>query len=341
MQVPEGQSTESLSLGVLATRFGLRLRGDPELMVNRVASLSNAESGSLSFLMNYRGSRYRKLLETTRATAVLVVPADEQICPVAALVDSNPYLAFAHIAAVLHPQPIVNSGVHPSAVIASDARIAPTASVGAYTIIESNVHIGDRVVIGPGCFIQQGTHIHQDALLVGKVTVYSRVHIGKRCIVHAGVVLGSDGFGFAKDSGTGSWAKVPQLGGVRIGDDVEIGANTTIDRGTLDDTVIGDGVKLDNQIQVGHNTVIGAHSAVAGCVGIAGSTTIGKRCMIGGGVGIAGHLSIADDVVITGYSLITKSIKTSGSYSSGMPAVESATWRRVVARMRRLAQVTR
>ncbi len=328
---------ESLSLGVLASRFNLRLRGDPDLLVNRVASLSNAESGSVSFLIDHRGSPYKKRLEATRATAVLLAPADEHNCPVAALVDPNPYLAFARIAAVLHPQPALNAGVHPSAVIASTARIAPTACVGAFSIVESDVDIGDRVVIGPGCFIQQGTRIQEDALLVGKVTVYSKVCIGKRSIVHAGVVLGADEFGFAKDGNTGRWAKVPQLGGVRIGDDVEIGANTTIDRGTLDDTVIEDGVKLDNQIQVGHNSVIGAHSAVAGCVGIAGSTTIGKRCMIGSGVGIAGHLSIADDVVITGYSLITKSLKTSGSYSSGMPAVKSSTWRRMVGHMRRSA----
>ncbi|MGC1522126.1 MAG: UDP-3-O-(3-hydroxymyristoyl)glucosamine N-acyltransferase, partial [Steroidobacteraceae bacterium] len=182
--------------------------------------------------------------------------------------------------------------------------------------------------------VQRGASVGADTCLISRVNLYAGVRIGRRCIVHAGAVIGADGFGFAPDAG--SWVKVPQVGGVRIGDDVEIGANTTIDRGAIDDTVVENGVKLDNQIQVGHNVTIGAHTAVAGCVGISGSTTIGRRCMIGGGVGMAGHLTIADDVVVTGYSLVTASIREAGSYSSGMPAVETRLWRRMVAHLRRL-----
>ena len=319
------------SLGDLAVRFGLVLRGEPSLRVSRVATLSHAGPGALSFLAN---PRYRKQLESTRATAVLVGPEYEAGCPVAALIDPNPYLAYARIADLLHPQAHPAAGIHPTAVVSVSARIAASANVGPQAVIEDDVDIGERVVVGPGCIVQKGAHIGADSRLVSRVNLYAGVRIGQRCILHAGAVVGADGFGFAPDAGT--WVKVPQVGSVMIGDDVEIGANTTIDRGAIDDTVVGHGVKLDNQIQVGHNVTIGAHTAVAGCVGISGSTTIGQRCMIGGGVGIAGHLTIADDVMVTGVSLVSASIKHAGSYSSGMPAVETRMWRRMVARLRRL-----
>jgi len=206
--------------------------------------------------------------------------------------------------------------------------------VGPLAVIEDDVDIGERVFVGPGCIVQRGARLGADSRLIARVNLYAGVRIGQRCIVHAGAVIGADGFGFAPDAGT--WLKVPQVGTVRIGDDVEIGANTTIDRGAIDDTVVEDGVKLDNQIQVGHNVTIGAHTAIAGCVGISGSTSIGRRCMIGGGVGIAGHLTLADDVVVTGCSLVSASIKHAGSYSSGMPTVETRRWRRMVAHLRRL-----
>jgi UDP-3-O-[3-hydroxymyristoyl] glucosamine N-acyltransferase len=206
--------------------------------------------------------------------------------------------------------------------------------VGPLAVIEDDVDVGERVFVGPGCIVQRGAHIGADSRLISRVNVCAGVRIGRRCILHAGAVVGADGFGFAANAGT--WVKVPQVGSVEIGDDVEIGANTTIDRGAIDDTVVEHGVKLDNQIQVGHNVTIGAHTAIAGCVGISGSTTIGRRCMIGGGVGIAGHLTIADDVVVTGCSLVSASIKHPGSYSSGMPAVETRMWRRMVAHLRRL-----
>jgi UDP-3-O-[3-hydroxymyristoyl] glucosamine N-acyltransferase len=319
------------SLGDLAVRFGLGLHGDPGLVVSRVATLSHAEPGALSFLAN---PRYRRQMESTRATAVLVGPDYAASCPVATLIDPNPYLAYARIADLLHPTALPAPGIHPSAVVSVRARVASSASVGALAVIEDEVEIGERVFVGPGCIVQRGARLGADTRLMARVTLYADVHIGRRCIVHAGAVIGADGFGFAPDAGR--WVKVPQVGSVRVGDDVEIGANTTIDRGAIEDTVVENGVKLDNQIQVGHNVTIGAHTAVAGCVGISGSTTIGQRCMIGGGVGIAGHLTIADDVVVTGCSLVSASIRQAGSYSSGMPAVETRMWRRMVAHLRRL-----
>jgi UDP-3-O-[3-hydroxymyristoyl] glucosamine N-acyltransferase len=315
----------------LAVRFGLGLRGEPSLRISRVATLAHAGAGSLSFLAN---PRYRKQMESTHATAVLVGPENADSCRVAALIDSNPYLAYARIADLLHPQATAAAGIHASAVVSPNARIAATASVGPQSVIEDGAEIGERVFVGPGCIVQRGARVEADSRLVSRVTLYPTVRIGRRCILHAGAVIGADGFGFAQDAG--AWVKVPQVGTVRIGDDVEIGANTTIDRGAIDDTVVENGVKLDNQIQVGHNVTIGAHSAIAGCVGISGSTTIGQRCMIGGMVGIAGHLTIADDVVVTGCSLVSASIKQAGSYSSGMPTVETRLWRRMVAHLRRL-----
>ncbi len=319
------------SLGELAVRFGLTLRGDPSLTVARVATLHHAGAGAVSFLAN---ARYRRQLESTRATAVLVAEADAEACPVAALIDPNPYLAYARIAALLHPAAAVQPGVHPSAVIDPGATVPASATVGPFVHIEAGVELGERTQIGAGSTLHAGVRLGEDSRLMARVTLYPRTRIGRRCILHAGVVIGADGFGFAPDSG--GWLKVPQVGGVRIGDDVEVGANTTIDCGAIEDTVIEDGVKLDNQIQVGHNVSIGAHTAIAGCTGISGSTTIGRRCMIGGMVGIAGHLSIADDVIVTGVSLVSASIRAPGSYSSGMPAVETRKWRRMVALLRRL-----
>jgi UDP-3-O-[3-hydroxymyristoyl] glucosamine N-acyltransferase len=322
---------QEFTLGELAVRFGLTLQGEPELKVHSVATLARAESGGLSFLAN---SRYRRQLETTKATAVLVSAEDAAHCPVAALIHPNPYLAYARIAALMHPEVSPAPGIHPSAVVSSRARAAASASIGPLVVVEDDAEIGERVSLGPGCIVQRGARIGADSVLVSRVNLYPGVTLGKRCILHAGAVVGADGFGFAQNSGT--WVKVPQLGSVRIGDDVEIGANTTIDRGAIDDTVVEDGVKLDNQIQVGHNVVIGAHTAIAACTGISGSTVIGQRCMIGGMVGFAGHLTIADDVVVTGCSLVSASIKKSGSYSSGMPTVETRLWRRMVAHLRRL-----
>jgi UDP-3-O-[3-hydroxymyristoyl] glucosamine N-acyltransferase len=224
-------------------------------------------------------------------------------------------------------------------VVADGARIAASAWVGPFCVVEAQASIGARAHVGAGCSILAGASIGDDTRLLPRVTLYPGVRVGARCLLHAGAVLGADGFGFAPDAGT--WTKVPQVGGVRIGDDVEIGANTTIDRGAIGDTIVEDGVKLDNQIQVGHNVVIGEHTAIAACTGISGSTVLGKRCMIGGMVGFAGHLNIADDVAVTGCSLVSASIREPGSYSSGMPTVETRRWRRMVAHLRRFGEKER
>ena len=321
---------EEFSLGELAVRFGLELDGDPDIRVSNVATLSQATPASVSFLAN---SRYRRSLAVTRAGAVVVSAADAKICPVAALVAPNPYLSYARIATLMHPQAETAPGVHPTAVVAPGARVAASAAVGPLAVIEEGAEIGERSVVGPGCVVQRAARLGADTRLVARVDLYPGVVLGDRVLVHAGAVIGADGFGFAPDRG--AWVKVPQVGGVRIGDDVEIGANTTVDRGAIGDTVVEEGAKLDNQIQVGHNVIIGAHTAIAACTGISGSTTIGRRCMIGGMVGFAGHLTIADDVVITGCTLVSASIREAGSYSSGMPAVPTRVWRRMVAHFRR------
>lgn len=324
------------TLGELAVRFGLELAGDPALEVTRVATLQSAGPGCLTFLAN---PRYRRHLATTRATAVVLDPRSAADCPAAALLSPNPYAAFARIAQVLHPEPVAAPGVHASAVVDRGARVAASATVGPQAVIEAGAEVGERALVGPGCVVMQGARIGPDTRLVARVTLYPGVVLGSRCVVHAGVVVGADGFGFAPDRD--GYVKVPQVGAVRIGDDVEIGANTTIDRGAIEDTVVEDGVKLDNLVQVGHNVRIGAHTVVAGCAGISGSTVIGKRCMIGGAVGIVGHLELGDEVIVTGYSMVTRSLPGPGMYSSGLPAIPAADWRRTVARLRRLPSLER
>jgi UDP-3-O-[3-hydroxymyristoyl] glucosamine N-acyltransferase len=322
------------SLGELAARFGLTLRGNPEVVVHSVATLQGATEGTLSFLAN---RKYQRHLATTSASAVVVDAATAEACPVAALVSPNPYATYARIAAVLHPAPTAVAGIHPTAVVDPSATVAATASVAAHVVIEAGCVIGERAVIGAGCYLGPDSRIGADTRLAPRVTLYAGVTIGARGLIHSGVVLGADGFGLAPDRG--GWVKVPQVGGVTIGDDVEIGANTTIDRGAIEDTTIGHDVKLDNQIQIGHNVRIGDHTAIAGCVGVSGSTTIGSRCMIGGAVGIAGHLEIADGVVVTGLTLVSRSLTEAGVYSSATPAMEAGDWRRVVARLRHIDEL--
>jgi UDP-3-O-[3-hydroxymyristoyl] glucosamine N-acyltransferase len=323
-----------LTLGEIAARFGLELRGDPDAVVTGVATLQEARAGTLAFLAN---PKYRRYLAGTAATAVLVDPRAAADCPVAALVTKNPYAAYARIAALLHPEPALPPGVHPAAVVEPGATVAASAHVAALAWVGAGARIGERAVVGPGCVVGNDAQVGDDTRLAARVTLYRGVRIGRRCLVHAGAVIGADGFGIAQDAG--GWVKVPQVGAVTIGDDVEIGAGTTIDRGAIDDTVIEDGVKLDNQIQVGHNVRIGAHTAIAGQAGISGSTTIGKRCLIAGAVGIAGHLEVADDVVVTGLTMVSSSITKPGMYSSGLPAVETGAWRRIVARLHRLDEL--
>jgi UDP-3-O-[3-hydroxymyristoyl] glucosamine N-acyltransferase len=320
-----------VSLGELAVRFGCELRGDPDAQVERVATLAAAEAGTLSFLAN---PRYRSQLAATKATVVVLSAAAAEDCPTATLVSADPYATYARIAALLHPLPALVPGVHPSAIVAPGARIDPSAQVGPLAVIGTNVSLGARCYIGPQCVLDAGVTLAEDVRLVARVTLGPRVQLGARTVVQPGAVIGGDGFGFAPVRGT--WLKVPQVGAVRVGADVEIGANTTIDRGALGDTVLEEGVKLDNLIMIAHNVRIGAHTAIAACTGVSGSTTIGRRCIIGGHCGFAGHISIADDVHITGYSMISRSIEHAGVYSSGIPFEEARTWRRLVARFKRI-----
>jgi UDP-3-O-[3-hydroxymyristoyl] glucosamine N-acyltransferase len=322
----------SIALGELAVRFGCELRGDPEVRVAAVAPLGSAGPGTLSFLSN---PKLAPQLAQTRAAAVVLDARSAAACPAPALISSNPHALFARIAALLHPEPPLKAGVHPSAVIDRQAQIDPSAEVSAYALIGAGAVIGPRCFVGPACLIGDQVQMGADTRLVARVTIAPRVQLGARVLIHPGAVIGADGFGYAREGST--WLKVPQIGAVRIGDDVEIGANTTIDRGAIDDTVIAEGVKLDNQIQVGHNVQIGAHTAIAACTGISGSTRIGARCMIGGACGFAGHLVICDDVVITGMAMVSGSISKPGVYSSGIPIETSRRWRRIVARLKLLA----
>ena len=326
----------SRSLAELAVRHGLELRGDPDARVARVGTLHGAGPDAVSFLAN---PRYRKYLATTRAGAVVVEPAFADACPVPVLVAANPYAAYARIAADLHPAPDFTPGISPGAHVAADAEVAADAGVAPGAVIEAGARVGAGAWVGPNCVVGAGAEIGPGSRLVASVTLCHGVRLGARVLVHPGVVIGADGFGIAREPA--GWTKVPQVGSVVIGDDVEIGANTTIDRGAIEDTVIEDGVKLDNQIQVGHNVRIGAHTVVAGCAGISGSTTVGRNCMIAGAVGIAGHLEIADGVVITGLSMVSHSIREPGVYSGALPLDEAARWRRNAARFRQLDKLAK
>ena len=321
----------AITLGELAVRHGLELAGDPELLVRGVATLAGATPGTLTFCT---GPKYRRLLAATKATAVVLPRELQADCPVAALVSPHPYASYARIASAMHALPDIVPGVAPGACVAASAIIATSAWIGPNAVIGPGAVVGERCSIGPNCVIEEGARLGEDCRLQAGVTICHHVSIGARCVLKAGAVVGSDGFGFAADRD--GFVKVPHLGSVRLGNDVEVGANTTVDRGTIDDTVIDDWVKLDNQVQVGHNCRIGAHTMVAGCVGISGSTVIGRHCLLGGAVGIAGHLEIGDGVIVTGYSLVSHSLPGPGTYSSGMPAIEAAEWRRAVARLRRL-----
>ncbi|HRX70834.1 MAG: UDP-3-O-(3-hydroxymyristoyl)glucosamine N-acyltransferase [Candidatus Competibacteraceae bacterium] len=326
------------TLGEIAVVSGARLRGgDTATVITGVASLDSAETGQLSFLIH---SRYRHYLPATRAAAVIVSPRDAAACPAPALIADNPHIAYARAAALFEPVAEPQTGVHSTAWVDSRARIAKNVWIGPHCVVEAGATIETGVSVGPHCVIGEQALIGAASRLMARVTVCHRVRLGRRVLVHPGAVIGSDGFGLALEQ-DGRWLRVPQLGSVRIGDDVEIGANTTIDRGALEDTVIEDGVKLDNQIQIAHNVHIGAHSALAGCVGIAGSARIGRHCMLGGGVGVAGHLTIADRVQVTGMSLVAQSITQSGVYSSGLAVEPNRLWNRISARLRRLDELFR
>ena len=316
MSAPPAPGTKVVSLAELARRTGARVEGDPEIQIFRVAPLKEAGAGDITFLSN---PKYRADVAGTRASAVILAPAAIDLTPLPRLVHDNPYVCFARVAQILDTYPVAAPGIHPSASVAPSAKIGAGVSIGACAVVGAEVEIGAGSVIHPN------------------VTLYPRVRIGARVIIHAGAVIGSDGFGFANEDGR--WVKIPQSGGVLIGDDVEIGAGTTIDRGALADTVIEEGAKLDNQIQVGHNVRIGAHTAIAGCVGIAGSADIGRYCTIAGAAKILGHLKIADHVNISVDTLVTKSITEAGTYSGSFPNAPHREYLKIAVLVRNLGRM--
>ena len=323
-----------ISLGDLASRFGLELQGDPGIEITGLATLASAAPTEISFLSN---KKYQGQLADTSAAAVILKPEFAEHCPVATLVTDNPYLAFARITHLFDRSPAADGSVHPASVIAPDASVAPGATIGPNAVIEAgaeigaDVHIGPNVYVGANSRVGAGTRIHAGACL------YHDVRVGERCVLHSQCVIGGDGFGFAP--GPDGWEKICQLGGVRIGDDVEIGACTTVDRGALEHTVIEDGVIIDNQVHVAHNCRIGKNTAIAGCTGMAGSTIIGANCTISGGVGLAGHLEVCDNVHITGMTIVTRSITEPGSYSSGTPMMKTRDWRKSAVRFSQLERI--
>lgn len=305
------------TLAELINGLDVTIKGDPNCVIKGVCPIQQSMPGYITFLTN---SLYRKYLPATQAAAVILGEADANACSTNAVISRNPYYAYAKIAAYFAKPSPMAMGIHPTAVMGSGCEIHPSASIGPHCVIGNHVNIAANVIIGAGCSVGDSCEIGDETQLHARVTLYHQVKIGKRSCISSGVVIGSDGFGFANQKG---WHKVPQLGSVEIGDDVDIGANTTIDRGAVENTVIENGVKLDNLIQVGHNVRIGANTIIAGCVAIAGSTAIGKNCMIGGATCFAGHITICDNAMITGMSAVTKSIREPGIYSSGIVGVVS------------------
>ncbi|MGN8258157.1 UDP-3-O-(3-hydroxymyristoyl)glucosamine N-acyltransferase [Pseudomonas sp. SMSB3] len=323
--------TVTMTLGQLAEALGATLKGSEALHITGLATLQEAGPGQLSFLAN---PQYRKYLDTCQAEAVLLKAADAESFEGNALIVADPYQAYARISHLFDPKPKAVAGIHPSAVVAEDAQVDVSASIGPFAVIESGARIEANVSVGAHCFIGARCVVGEGGWLAPRVTLYHDVIIGKRVVIQSGAVIGGEGFGFANEKGV--WRKIAQIGGVTIGDDVEIGVNTAVDRGALSDTRIGNGVKLDNQIQIAHNVQIGDHTAMAACVGISGSARIGKHCMLAGGVGLVGHIDICDNVFISGMTMVTRSITEPGSYSSGTAMQPLADWRKSAARIRQL-----
>ncbi|EIC83066.1 UDP-3-O-(3-hydroxymyristoyl)glucosamine N-acyltransferase [Serratia sp. M24T3] len=316
----------SIRLADLAQQLDAQLHGDGDFVITGIASMHSAHSEQITFLSN---SRYREQLATCNAGAVVLTEADLPFCQSAALVVKNPYLTYARMAQLLDTTPAPAQDIAPSAVISPDAKIGDRVSVGANAVIESGVILGDGVIIGAGCFIGKDAKIGAGTRIWANVSIYHRVEIGQKCLIQSNTVIGADGFGYANDRG--NWVKIPQLGTVIIGDSVEIGACTTIDRGALDDTQIGNGVIIDNQCQIAHNVVIGDNTAVAGGVIMAGSLKIGRYCQIGGASVINGHMEICDKAVVTGMGMVMRPITEPGVYSSGIPLQANKVWRKTAA----------
>jgi len=320
----------------LASRFGLSVQGDGDATVVGVSTLARARPDQLAFLAN---PRYRAQLSETAAGIVILRAQDAATYSGTALLADDPYAAFARVAALFDADDAVQPGIHPTAAIDASARIDPRAQIGPFASVGPRSDIGADVILGSGCAVGEDCVVGDGCRIGANVTLVKRVRLGRRVLIHPGAVLGADGFGLAMDGGR--WIKVPQLGGVSIGDDCEIGANTTIDRGAMDDTVLEEDVRLDNQIQIGHNAHIGAHTAMAGCSAVAGSARIGRYCLIGGGAGVLGHLELCDRVVVTAMTLVTHSIREPGEYSSGTPLMDNRSWRKSAARFRQLDRLAR
>ncbi len=324
------------TLAELAQFLGAQLVGDESIIIDGIATLAQAQPGQLSFLANMA---YKDQLQHTQASAVIVHPKQAQDCQCAALVLDNPYLGYAKVSQLFNTLPAPSGNIHPSAVVSPLAQVAEGVSIGPSAVIEDYAVLGKGAVIGAGSVVGCNSRVGENTRLHQNVSIYHDVVIGNDCILHSGAVIGSDGFGFANEKG--KWVKICQIGGVVMGNDVEVGANTTIDRGAMSDTIIGDGVKLDNQIQIAHNVEIGAHTAMAGGCMIAGSTKIGSCCTLAGGVGVAGHLQLVDGTHVTAMTLVTKSITEPGSYSSGTAMSSTAEWRKSAARFRQLDEMAK
>ncbi|PHR64904.1 UDP-3-O-(3-hydroxymyristoyl)glucosamine N-acyltransferase [Pseudidiomarina marina] len=322
---------QTLTLQQLADAIGAEVQGDAALTITGVATLASAQPGQIAFLAN---EKYRSQLDTSHASAVIVAPDVDVPKGMSALRTRNPYAGFAKIAQLLDTTPKPAESIHASAQIHPSAKIGKNVAIGANAVIAENVVLADNVTIGVGCYVGPGTQIGANTQLWQHVVIYHNCVIGEHCLVHAGTVIGADGFGWANEAG--KWIKIPQLGRVVIGDRVDIGASTTIDRGALDDTIISNGVIIDNQCQIAHNVFIDEDTAIAGCTVLAGSCRIGKRCLIGGATAINGHISICDDVQISGFSMVIKEITEPGAYASGIPAAPQREWRRNGARYRQL-----
>ncbi|NYS60616.1 UDP-3-O-(3-hydroxymyristoyl)glucosamine N-acyltransferase [Vreelandella salicampi] len=327
----------TITLADIARHLGVAFSGDADLPIRGLATLKDAKPDQVAFLAN---RAYLKDLAETQAGAVLLHPEHGKSCPVPRLETDNPYLGYAKLSQLFDPVSALDTpGVHPSAVVAEDVTLGAGVSIQANAVVASGAVLEDYVVVGPGSVVGADTHLGEATRLHANVTVCHGIVVGKRVILHSGCVIGGDGFGFAHD-GAG-WHKIAQLGGVILGDDVEVGSCSSIDRGALGDTVIGRDVKIDSQVQIAHNVQIGDHCALAGCVGVAGSTKVGKHCMLGGGVGISGHLTLCDGVQVTGMSLVTNSIHEPGVYSSGTGAMNNLQWRKNAVRFKQLDEIAK
>lgn len=323
--------SNTLTLAAIVDQLGGELIGDASVIIRQVAPLQTAVAGEISFLAQ---SRYIDQLKTTQASAVILGKAAQEATLLPRIVCANPYAYYAAVVGLLNPPYRPEPGRHPTAVVDDGASVAATVSVGPGAVVESGAVIGEHCIIGAGAFVGRGTIIGAGSELHANVTIYHDCRLGARCVVHAGAVIGADGFGNAKDGDR--WMKIPQIGGVIIGDDVEIGANTTIDRGALDDTTIGNGVKLDNQIQIAHNVSIGDNTAIAACAGIAGSAKIGKNCTLGGASMIYGHITIADNINVSAGTLIMKSLDEPGAYTGVYPFASHQRWLKTASHLRQL-----